>query len=409
MNPKIGFTASGFEGWSGGFDLFENFIASISAVGYPSEQFQIYASRFGLSYLLRKYAVPALTAGKQFLRSGELKYNSATTVDPAIVNKTLALYIDKINLTNVSARWSAHQLAAVAHHIDVLIPCMRIPSPIYKGAWVGYLFDCQHKRYPEFFSQREVFARNKHFQQMLDSADHVIVNSMAAVRDFNLFYPSFNAKLHSLPFSPILKLDHLQAIIDCQSGYGINRPYFIVCNQFWKHKNHLLLFKAFASLYAKSNQAFQLVCTGSTTDYRFPRYFSELQAYSASIGDGNAIRILGRIPRLNQISLMRKAIAVVQPTLFEGGPGGGSAYDAVSLGLPLILSDIPVNKEVISDYSVTYFDPFSVESLEVALDSVSRRGLVKASSEMLLQSSRNRARLLGSALLSICQMAVESI
>lgn len=409
MKPKIGLTTSGFEGWSGGFDFFENLIAGICAVGHPRELSQIYASRFGISYLLSKYAAPVLTAGRHFLRSGELKYNVATNVDPADVSKTLAAYIDKANLINVAARWSAHERAAVLDHTDVLIPCMKPPSAKYKGAWVGYLYDCQHKHYPEFFSQREISARDKQFQQMLDSSDHVMVNSRAVISDISSFYGLANAKLHSLPFAPILKPEHLQSKGDCRSSYGINRPYFIVCNQFWKHKNHLLLFKAFAKFYAQTDQCFQLVCTGSTLDYRFPGYFGELQAYSESVGGGDAIRILGRIPRLDQISLMRRAIAVVQPTLFEGGPGGGSAYDSVALGLPLILSDISVNKEVISDHSVTYFDPFSVDSLELALHHISQKPLARVCDEVLLQTSRNRAITLGNALLNICKTAVEDL
>jgi len=42
---------------------------------------------------------------------------------------------------------------------------------------------------------------------------------------------------------------------------------------------------------------------------------------------------------------MKRACAVIQPTLFEGGPGGGAVYDAVSLDVPAIVSDIPVNRE----------------------------------------------------------------
>ena len=58
------------------------------------------------------------------------------------------------------------------------------------------------------------------------------------------------------------------------------------------------------------------------------------------------LKVLGMIAKKEQIGLMRGAVAVLQPTLFEGGPGGGSVYDAVSLGVPAIVSDIPVNREL---------------------------------------------------------------
>ena len=56
--------------------------------------------------------------------------------------------------------------------------------------------------------------------------------------------------------------------------------------------------------------------------------------------------MLGFIPKPDQIRLMREAVAVVQPTLFEGGPGGGSIYNAIALGRPVIVSDLPVNREI---------------------------------------------------------------
>ena len=50
------------------------------------------------------------------------------------------------------------------------------------------------------------------------------------------------------------------------------------------------------------------------------------------LGINDDVEIVGHIPKLDQIALLKNSIAVIQPTLFEGGPGGGSAYDAISLG-----------------------------------------------------------------------------
>ena len=54
----------------------------------------------------------------------------------------------------------------------------------------------------------------------------------------------------------------------------------------------------------------------------------------------------GLVPKEHQIEIMKRAIAVIQPSRFEGGPGGGSVYDATSLGVRSIVSDIPVNLEL---------------------------------------------------------------
>jgi hypothetical protein len=59
---------------------------------------------------------------------------------------------------------------------------------------------------------------------------------------------------------------------------------------------------------------------------------------------------------------MNHAIALVQPTLFEGGPGGGAVYNAIAMGTRCIISDIPVNKEI-EDSTVTFFKAASPEDL----------------------------------------------
>lgn len=40
-------------------------------------------------------------------------------------------------------------------------------------------------------------------------------------------------------------------------------------------------------------------------------------------------------------------MGLIQPSLFEGGPGGFSVYEAIAMGKPILVSDIKVNKEII--------------------------------------------------------------
>ncbi len=82
---------------------------------------------------------------------------------------------------------------------------------------------------------------------------------------------------------------------------------------------------------------------------RFPEYVSGLHEEIADHGLKNSIIFLGYVSKLDQIQIMKKCIAVIQPTLFEGGPGGGAIYDSVALGIPSIVSDIEVNKEIDDD------------------------------------------------------------
>ena len=57
-------------------------------------------------------------------------------------------------------------------------------------------------------------------------------------------------------------------------------------------------------------------------------------------------KILDLIPRSDQLELIKKSIGVIQPSLYEGGPGGFSAYEAIVFNKQLIISDIKINKEI---------------------------------------------------------------
>ncbi len=256
--------------------------------------------------------------------------------------------------------------------LDVLLPSMQ-PLPASVGVpWIGYLFDFQHRHLPHFFSPAERANRDAAFERMLREARCVIVNAQDVARDVRLFYPGSTSRLFALPFSTAPGKDWFdQDPAATAMRYGVTHPYFIICNQFWKHKDHATAFKAFVEV-AQRYPRVSLVCTGATNDYRYPGHFEELMSNAQRAGFVDRIHVLGLIPKLDQVALIRGSIALIQPTLFEGGPGGGAVYDSVSLGAPSIVSDIAVNREI-SEPTVTYFKASDPGSLAEAMDVALRR------------------------------------
>ena len=51
---------------------------------------------------------------------------------------------------------------------------------------------------------------------------------------------------------------------------------------------------------------------------------------------------------------MKNSLAIIQPTLFEGSPGGGVLEDAISIGVPAIISDIKVNLEAKKEVNIFF-------------------------------------------------------
>jgi glycosyltransferase involved in cell wall biosynthesis len=241
-------------------------------------------------------------------------------------------------------------------------PFRNPPAGSDKLAWLGYLPDCQHKYLPQFFSAEECEKRDREYEQLLHSASVVVVNSTNARDDLNRFYAPYSAEVVSLPFSS--SPDASWFAVDAasvRSRYGLERDYFICCNQFWIHKNHGLILDALR-IAKERGRDFVVVCTGETNDVRDAGYFGRLMERAKELKVETRFVVLGLIPKEDQIGLLKSAIAVVQPTLFEGGPGGGAAYEGIALGKRVLLSDIPVNREI-AGHSVVYFDPTDANAL----------------------------------------------
>lgn len=276
--------------------------------------------------------------------------------------------------------------------IDVLMPLGSAPSPSLRVPWVGYIFDMQHRFYPAFFTSRMRRARDRQFTTVLRQASTVVVNARQVEADARAFYSPFGATIFPLPFSAAPDPRwYNRDVREVRRCYGIGKRYFLISNQFWVHKRHDVAFDAFAGLAAQHGEV-ELVCTGATEDFRDPDYFGRLTAAIRNAGLEHRIHILGLIPKLDQIALMRGCLAVVQPTAFEGGPGGGSVFDAVALGVRSIVSDIPVNREI-EGLVTAYFPLNDAAALTDAMEAVLAAPPAAPADQHVMMAAGTRRRL----------------
>jgi len=288
--------------------------------------------------------------------------------------------------------------------LDVLVPSHNALPADFPTPWVGYIADFQHRYLAHLFSEHERRSRDAHFSAMLGRAKTIIVNSRAAAKDALRFHPEGTSKIFHLPFSAAPQSHWLAAPTHVAEKFGVHGRYFLISNQFWKHKDHLTAFAAFASV-ANVHPEIHLVCTGATEDYRDPHYFSALKEFLRDRNIAQRVHILGMIPKLEQIELMKSSVALVQPTLFEGGPGGGAVYDAVSLGIPCLVSDIDVNREL-DEPLVDFFAAGDAASLAAQMQKIvgqPRRLLADADS--LRQRGAERRAACGRVLLESIECA----
>lgn len=269
---------------------------------------------------------------------------------------------DSIRVINTDFSSKSLNSIQTKYNIDIIFASAYPIIKSYKGKWIGYITDLQHKHFKDNFTWMERLRRDFIFKLILNNADKTCVNSHSVkddlVRSYGLKYCP---KIEVLPFSPFPRKEWLlekQSILD---KYSLPSKYFIISSQLWSHKSHLTAFKAL-KVVSKKYKDIHIVCTGDTSDYRNPTFYTFIKESIENLGLSSKIKFLGLIPKTDQIQLLRKSIAVLQPSLFEGGPGGGAVQNAIALGVRSIITDIPINKEI-DDDTISYFKAGSYKDL----------------------------------------------
>ncbi len=236
---------------------------------------------------------------------------------------------------------------------------------LIKAKSVNWIPDFQHLNLPEMFSNKETIQRSREFMKISKKSDTVILSSYDALKDYRSFAGEDSSTPKVLQFAsrPIgYNNFNIKGIEKIKNKFKIENDYILLPNHFWKHKNHMVAFKAFKVLKSK-NYNVNLVCTGKVEDYRDATYSNYIKEYI--IDNEINVKILGIIDYDDLIVLMKNAITIINPSLFEGW--STTVEECKSLGKNIILSDIDVHKEQNPDNSY-YFNPNKVEDLVSLLE-----------------------------------------
>lgn len=240
---------------------------------------------------------------------------------------------------------------------------------------INWIPDLQHNFLPELFSQKEIVSRNKLFREIIEKSDMLLLSSNAAFADLKDKYTVRNEHIKVLNFVASLHgqavpgQDEMQKI---SNKFGIEHKFFYLPNQFWKHKNHLVVFEAVRKLKNKGIEVL-ILCSGHMNDYRNREHVNYLHDYIRRNNLEANVKLLGLIEREEVLALMRFSIAVINPSYFEGW--SSTVEEAKSLGKTVILSDINVHKEQ-NPPGGRYFSPGDQTELSEIIEEmwISRKG-----------------------------------
>ena len=135
----------------------------------------------------------------------------------------------------------------------------------------------------------------------------------------------------------------------------IEGSYLFYPAQFWQHKNHINLLKALKILKEKFDLIVPLVLVGSDKGN-----LNEVIANISLLGLSSQVHYMGFVSLSEQRTLYENALALVMPTFL--GPTNMPPLEAITIGCPVICSDLPGHREQLKDAAL-YFDPYSSEDL----------------------------------------------
>jgi len=220
--------------------------------------------------------------------------------------------------------------------------------------------DFQHRHLPSMFEWKRLIGRELLYQMQTRTGRTIMLSSETTRRECERFYPASRGHTTVVRFA--VAPARSPALSTLVQRYGLPADYLYLPNQFWKHKNHGLIVDALHRL----RQRGRLICvvaSGNPSDVRDPQYFPRLLRRIKQLELGDSWRLLGMIPYEDVIGLMRGSIAVINPSFVEGW--STTVEEAKALGVPLVLSDIPVHREQTSD--AVFFDPNDSEAAASAL------------------------------------------
>ncbi|MDF1576033.1 MAG: glycosyltransferase family 1 protein [Bacteroidales bacterium] len=261
------------------------------------------------------------------------------------------------------------------YELDTVFPLQDYPLAVRTNVkLVSWIADFQYKYYPEFFTRIQLLGRTTRLKLALRHTNHFVVSSLDAKNDLETFYRvRKKTKIHIYRFVSI-KDDSPDILIeDLRPRYNLPENYYLISNQFHKHKNHRVVLQAVAGLKQEGHKIYLLI-TGKLPQDSDSPYLNDLNEIIESNKLEDQVRFLGVIPRKDQLKIMEYSAAVIQPSKFEGW--STVIEDAKSLQVPVIASNLRVNMEQLGEAG-TFFDPDQVgELMQILKDYPARDRLI---------------------------------
>ena len=319
--------------WLGGYNVIKNLILSINSNKPENIQIVVFIKETESEKYFRDLNVNII----------KTNFFSNISFARRLYSKLQILFLGKSKF--FENFFLKYKINVVSHYI----PLGR-KSEIKSFSWIT---DFQHLYYPQYFTFLERVFRTINIFYTALSSSKIILSSKASANDLKKII-NFNLKkifVHSFFFRNY-NLKNIININRLKKKFHIKKNFFFLPNQYWFHKNHLLVLKSIIDLKKRYNLSINVISTGSMYAKNSKIYFQQVNDYVEEQGLKDNYKYIGIVSEKELWSLMYYSLAIINPSEFEGW--NTSVMQAKALSKYNIVSNIKAHIEQKNSKSILF-------------------------------------------------------
>jgi len=294
---------------------------------------------------LNKAAGGVLNVSEVLLRSMRLssrdQVRSISERHPRLYDAAQRLGVSRFLLDTLLYNFYRIRSVVSGEQVFSLFPNYFLPFTLFgrHRDSIVVIHDLQYKAYPQYFSRTKRLWLDWNLRRVARSAADVVFISRSSQQDFE---QHFGCCEHaSVIFNPV-EATRAAGSASASREPPVGERYLIASYHYYPHKNFGAALKLFERM-KREGLVDWLDITGNGA--------AEVKRMVASMAPelGNCVRHRGLVSRQDLTRLYCGATAFISLSAFEGF--NLSAAEAATLGVPLLLSDIPVHRELFGGYA----------------------------------------------------------
>lgn len=225
------------------------------------------------------------------------------------------------------------------------------------------IHDLMHRYEPHYQEyQGNVYQlREHHYNNICRQSSGILVDSDLGKQHVIESYGKNTTEIFVLPFVPPFYLLSNSFTTDVRKKFGLKNEFIFYPAQFWEHKNHLNLVRAFAIL-KQQYPELQLVLSGSPKE-NYAAVVAEIEALSLQTD----VKLLGYVQNEDIVGLYKSALCMAFVSLI--GPTNIPPLEAMVLNCPLVVSNRYAMPEQVKDGALL-IDPLNPTDIATKIESL---------------------------------------